>query len=58
MFQQQFLNGGGAPTEKVITGPAGSSSGGAFIRSKMSFNEQKEYRATYGEEAYQKLPLI
>ena len=57
VFQERFLKGGGAPTEKTITGPAGNASGGAFVRSKMNFNEQKSYRDKYGESAYAKLPL-
>jgi len=59
VFQSTFLAGGGAPTEKIVTGPAGGADGGgAYIRSKMNFDEQKSYRAKYGEAAYQKLPLI
>ena len=57
VFQQRFLAGGGAPTEKTITGPSGAVSGGSYVRSKMSFNEKKEYRGKYGEEAYANLPL-
>jgi hypothetical protein len=57
VFQARFLNGGGAPTEKTITGPAGSSSGGAYVRSQMSFTEKKDYRAKYGDAAYNSLPL-
>lgn len=57
VFQQQYLAGGGAPTDKVISGPAGDSTGGKFVRSKMSFEEQSSYRAKYGEDAYQRLPL-
>ena len=56
-FQSRFLSGGGAPTEKVITGPAGDQSGGAYVRSKMSFDEKKSYRSKFGEAAYLKLPL-
>ena len=57
VFQQQYLQGGGAPTEKIINGPAGSENGGRFVRSKMTFQEKQDYRAKYGEEAYQRLPL-
>jgi len=57
VFQQRFLAGGGAPTEKVVVGPSGSQSGGAYVRSQMSFDEKKEYRAKYGEQSYAALPL-
>jgi len=57
VFQSRFLQGGGAPTEKTITGPSGDQSGGAYVRSKMGFAEQKAYRDKYGEQAYNKLPL-
>ncbi len=57
VFQSRFLQGGGAPTEKTITGPAGPQAGGAYVRSKMGFAEQKAYRDKYGEDAYNKLPL-
>ncbi len=58
IFQTQFLNGGGAPTEKVITGPSGNKSGGKFTRTTMTFDEKSDYRQKYGDEAYNKLPLI
>jgi len=58
VFQSRFLSGGGAPTEKVMNGPSGSQSGGAYVRSKMDFNEKKNYRDKYGEQAYQKLPMV
>lgn len=58
VFQSRFLNGGGGPDGPISTGPAGDPhSGTKFIRSKMSFAEQKAYRTQYGEEAYNKLPL-
>jgi len=57
VFQSRFLAGGGAPTDKTVTGPAGDSMGGKFIRSKMSFEEQSSYRGKYGEKAYLSLPL-
>ena len=58
VFQSQFLSGGGAPTDKIISGPAGDNQGGKFVRSKMSFEEQSHYRSKYGEEAYNRLPLV
>jgi len=58
VFQSRFLAGGGAPSEKIVNGPAGDSMGGKFVRSKMSFEEQSHYRAKYGEEAYMRLPLV
>ena len=58
VFQDRFLAGGGAPTDKVVTGPAGDSQGGKFVRSKMSFEEQSHYRGKYGEDAYLRLPLV
>ena len=59
IFQSQYLSGGGAPTEKPTTGPAaGGASGGKFVRSTMSFGEKADYRQKYGEEAYQRLPLV
>jgi hypothetical protein len=57
VFQQRFLAGGGAPTEKIVNGPSGAQSGGSYVRATMSFGEKKEYREKYGEEAYNKLPL-
>ena len=57
VFDSRFLAGGGAPTEKPSSGPAGDSMGGKFVRSKMSFEEQSLYRKKYGEDAYKKLPL-
>ena len=57
VFQSRFLAGGGAPTDKVTTGPAGDTQGGKYVRSKMSFEEQSLYRKKYGEAAYQNLPL-
>jgi hypothetical protein len=56
VFQSRFLQGGGAPTEREQTGPAGGS-GGAFVRSKMSHAEKSDYRTKYGEKAYMSLPL-
>ena len=56
VFDSRFLAGGGAPTEKPSTGPAGDGAG-KFVRSKMSFEEQSLYRKKYGEDAYKRLPL-
>ena len=58
VFDSRFLAGGGAPTDKPTTGPAGDSMGGKFVRSKMSFEEQSHYRSKYGEASYAKLPLV
>lgn len=59
IFQSRFLQGGGAPTEKPSTGPAGNpSNGGKFARSTMTFEEKADYRKKYGEKAYMELPLL
>tara|TARA_R110000772_G_scaffold5454_1_gene19467 strand:- start:16870 stop:17649 length:780 start_codon:yes stop_codon:yes gene_type:complete len=59
IFQSRFLQGGGAPTEKVVTGPAGNSAtGGKLTRATMAFEEKQDYRKKYGEQAYMKLPLV
>jgi len=61
IFEQRFLAGGGAPTDKPAGGGAGGGSGsggGKFVRTQMGMEEKKAYREKYGEEAYQALPLI
>lgn len=60
IFEQRFLAGGGAPTgnDAPSTGSVGAPGPGQFARTKMSLEEKKNYRAKYGEEAYNALPLI
>lgn len=59
VFQSRFLKGSGAPTSSPETGPAGNPSNGTkYIRSKMTFDEQRSYRLKYGESAYAQLPLV
>jgi hypothetical protein len=57
IFQERFLKGGGAPTEKMVQTPGGIKPDGKYVRSKMSFEEKKMYREKYGDEAYSNLPL-
>ncbi len=58
VFQQRFLQGGGAPAERTITGPAGSAAGGSYTRTTMTPEETKSYVDKYGMSAYQKLPMV
>jgi len=58
IFQQQFLNGGGAPTNQQVHTPSGTHTGKDFTRTTMSFEEKSNYRKKYGEGAYGKLPLV
>jgi len=58
VFQASALQGGGAPTEKVINGPAGSTSGGSYTRTTMSPDEKHAYIDKYSIEAYNRLPML
>lgn len=58
VFQARFLNGGGAPTDRTVTGPAGSSDGGAYTRTTMNEQEKHSYIEKYGMSAYTKLPMV
>ncbi len=58
VFQSRFLQGGGAPTERQITGPAGSAAGGSFKRTTMSADEKHQYVEKYGMDAYNTLPMV
>ena len=58
LFQSRFLNGGGAPADRVKTGPGGAADGGKFTRTTMSNDEKIGYAKKYGQEAYNALPLV
>ncbi len=58
VFQARYLNGGGAPTDRTVTGPAGSREGGSYTRTTMTPDETKSYVDKYGMSAYQKLPMV
>ncbi len=58
VFQARYLNGGGAPSERQVTGPAGSRDGGSYTRTTMNPDEKHGYIEKYGMDAYNKLPMV
>ncbi len=61
IFDSRYLQGGGAPTtaEGAGSGPASSpATGGKLVRTQMSTADKLNYVKKYGQQAYDKLPLV
>ncbi len=58
VFQSRFLAGNGAPTERIISGPSGSVSGGSYVRTTMSEADRTNYIDKFGMDSYLKLPMV